>query len=103
MILITSPSSFVLRSGKGQGAEGYIEQLDQMRNGFETMHTEITTLQQDLIQQRLQSKNNHHHLIETLTNTLQARDAGMAALKRLEQYCKENKFDITGLAMYEVN
>jgi hypothetical protein len=101
--------SFVLyvnwstRSGKNSThgpAEGLHEQL-QLE--LENVLVELSSAQQDLATERAQSKNRHSNLVETLTSALQARDAALGALKRLEQFCVDNELDITGLAIYEVS
>ena len=80
-----------------------MQQFEQMRQGLETLHAELAASQQDLAQERAQSRSRHANLVENLTATLQARDAALGALKRLEQYCVERGLDITGLAIYEVS
>ncbi len=66
------------------------------------MHSEMTSLQQDLVSERAQGRTRHSHLVETLTAALQARDAALGALKRLESFCHERHLDVNGLAVYEV-
>lgn len=106
--LPTHFSLFVLctlasRSGKGSApSEGMSLQFEQMQRELETMHNEMASLQQDLTAERSQSRQRHGHLVETLTAALQARDAALGALKRLEGFCADNGVEIAGLAIYEV-
>jgi len=65
------------------------------------MHGEMTSLQQDLVNERTHGRSRHGHLVETLTAALQARDAALGALKRLEGFCNERGVEINGLAVYE--
>lgn len=76
--------------------------FEQTQQELEAMHSEMTSLQQDLVSERAQGRTRHSHLVETLTAALQARDAALGALKRLESYCHDRHVDINGLAVYEV-
>ena len=76
--------------------------FEQTQQELEAMHSEMTSLQQDLVSERAQGRTRHSHLVETLTAALQARDAALGALKRLESFCHERHLDINGLAVYEV-
>lgn len=76
--------------------------FEETQREMEAMHGEMSSLQQDLVNERAQSRNRHGHLVETLTAALQARDAALGALKRLESFCQERGIDINGLAVYQV-
>lgn len=76
--------------------------FEQTQQELEAMHGEMTSLQKDLVNERAHGRSRHGHLVETLTAALQARDAALGALKRLEGYCAERGVEINGLAVYEV-
>ena len=69
---------------------------------MDAMHSEVNALQQEVTSERVQGRGRHAHLVETLTAALQARDAALGALKRLEEFCTQRGVDIDGLAVYEV-
>lgn len=89
------------RSGKGSN-NADIQPLEQMQRDMDAMHSEMNALQQEVASERVQGRGRHAHLIETLTAALQARDAALGALKRLEEFCNQRGVDIDGLAVYEV-
>lgn len=76
--------------------------FEQTQQELEAMHGEMTSLQQDLVNERTHGRSRHGHLVETLTAALQARDAALGALKRLEGFCNDRGIEINGLAVYEV-
>ena len=95
------------RSGRGSaGAAGSksdeAQPFEQIQQEMEVLHSEVNALQQDLASERAQGRGRHAHLVETLTAALQARDAALGALKRLEEFCTQRSVDIDGLAIYEV-
>jgi hypothetical protein len=89
------------RSGKVSGAES--SPLEQVQREMEGLHSEVSALQQELTAERAQGRSRHAHLVETLTAALQARDAALGALKRLEDFCQQRGLDVNGLAVYEVS
>ena len=79
-----------------------MQQIEQLRQALERAHSESSGLQQELLTERAEGRGRHHVLVESLTKALQARDAALAALRRLEQFCVDKGLDIHGLAIYEV-
>jgi chromosome segregation ATPase len=93
----------IFRTGKGQSQDGGMQQFDQLRLALEASDAEIHSLQQELGSEKTRGRHRHVQLVDDLTRTLQARDAALSALHRLEKFCSERGVDIKGLAIYEVN
>jgi len=83
-------------------AEVAQQQMAQLRHGLEQSHKELHQAVAELGQERQLSRQRHAGLVECLTGTIQARDAALGALKRLEMFCHEHGWDIHDLAIYEV-
>mmetsp|Transcript_31802 Transcript_31802/g.53140 ORF Transcript_31802/g.53140 Transcript_31802/m.53140 type:complete len:204 (+) Transcript_31802:370-981(+) len=75
--------------------------MAQLRHGLEQSHKELHQAVAELGQERQLSRQRHAGLVECLTGTIQARDAALGALKRLEMFCHEHGWDIHDLAIYE--
>lgn len=76
--------------------------MEHVQQEMENLHSDMNALQQELTTERQQGRGRHAHLVETLTSALQARDAALGALKRLEEHCTQRGLDIANLAVYEV-
>lgn len=74
-----------------------------MRLALDNSQNEIASLHQDLALEKSRGRQRHLQLVDDLTRTLQARDAALSALHRLEKYCMENQLDIKGMAIYAVS
>ncbi len=92
------------RPGKQSvAADSHQQQLEQLRTALSVAESEAAALQQDLVAEKSRGRQRHVQLVEDLTKTLQARDAALSALRRLEKFCSERGVDIKGLAIYEVS
>jgi ribosomal protein L22 len=76
--------------------------MEHVQQEMENLHSDMNALQQELTTERQQGRGRHAHLVETLSSALQARDAALGALKRLEEHCTQRGMDIASLAVYEV-
>ena len=90
------------RSGKSSVPDGFVEQFEQVRADIERVSMERAQCLQELQQERTHSRQRHQQLVDTITAALQSRDASLGALHRLEQHCRDQGLDISGLAVYEV-
>jgi len=79
-----------------------MEQFEEMRTEIDRVTQERTQSLQELQQERSHSRQRHQQLVDTITAALQSRDASLGALHRLEQFCRDQGLDISGLAVYEV-
>ena len=75
-----------------------LQQMEHLRETAETLQAENTRLGGDLASAQSRSRRAHNQVAEELTRALAAQHAAMAALRRLEQYCRSH-----GLTMRDAN
>lgn len=80
-----------------------MQHFEHMKAALDNAEGEVASLQADLASEKSRGRKRHLQLVEDLTKTLQARDAALSALRRLEKVCVERGVDIHGLAIYEVS
>jgi len=76
-------------AGRGQASEGLALQFEQMSTSLENAHTEVQKLDKELSTEKTLSRRRHGLLVDDLTKALQGRDSALAALRRLEAFCRE--------------
>jgi uncharacterized protein YoxC len=91
---------YMCRPGRDNASEGLMLQFEQTSHSLEQCEAEIKELKQSLIEEKASHRHRHSSLIEELSKALQARDASLQAVKRLEECCKEA--GIKHVAVYEV-
>ena len=75
------------RPGQDQTSQGLIQQLEHMTVAINRTENEIQSLNQELVDEKTNSRQRHSYLIDDLTKALQVRDVAIHSIKNLESYC----------------
>jgi hypothetical protein len=89
------------RTNRSQGSDGLLLQYEHVSLSLERAELEAQELAHELAQERLEGKRRHSVLVDDLVKALQARDAALSAVKRLELSCIDA--GLQHVSIYEVS
>jgi hypothetical protein len=88
------------RTNRTQGSEGLLLQYEHVSLALEKSELETQELSHELAHERQEGRRRHVSLVEDLVKALQARDAALSAVKRLELLCIDA--GMQHISIYEV-
>lgn len=81
------------KSSKDSNSEILMKEIERLNLSLETSEKSTLKLYDQLSLEHQNSRTRHHKLIECLVKTLQSKDAAIAAVHRIEDYCMQTGLD----------
>jgi predicted RNase H-like nuclease (RuvC/YqgF family) len=81
------------KSNKDSDTDILIKEIERLNFSIETLEKSALMLRDQLSMEHQNSRTRHHKLIECLVETLQTKDAAIAAVQRIEEYCMQTGLD----------